>query len=44
MRRVMAMVATTILVLGGGCGSKSYEFRLDQTLESMRYRSASTTT
>ena len=38
MRRVMAMVATTILVLSGGCGSKSYEFRLDQTLESMRYR------
>ena len=38
MRRVMAMVATTILVLGGGCGSKSYEFRLDRTLESMRYR------
>ena len=38
MRRVMAMVATTILVLSGGCGSKSYEYRLDRTLESMRYR------
>jgi hypothetical protein len=38
MRRVMAMVATTILVMGGGCGSKSYEFRLDRTLENMRYR------
>lgn len=37
MRRVMALVATTILVLSGGCGSKSYEYRLDTTLESMRY-------
>jgi len=34
----MAMVATAILVLSGGCGSKSYEYRLDKTLESMRYR------
>jgi len=38
MRRVMALVATTVLVLSGGCGSKSYEFRLDRTLENMRYR------
>ena len=38
MRRVMAMVATTILVLSGGCGSKSYEYRLNSTLESMRYK------
>jgi len=34
----MALVATTVLVLSGGCGSKSYEFRLDRTLENMRYR------
>ena len=38
MRRVMAMVATTILVLSGGCGSNSYDYRLNKTLESMRYR------
>jgi hypothetical protein len=38
MRRVMALVATTVLVLSGGCGSKSYELRLDRTLENMRYR------
>jgi len=34
----MALVATTVLVLSGGCGSKSYEFRLDRTLDNMRYR------
>ncbi len=38
MRRVMAMVATTVLVLSGGCGSKSYEYRLESTLASMRYK------
>ena len=40
MRRVLAWAALTALLLAaaGGCGSKSYEFRLDQTLEEMRYR------
>ncbi len=38
MRRVMAMVATMIFVLSGGCGSNSYEYRLNATLDSMRYR------
>ncbi len=38
MRRVMAMVATAILVLSAGCGSASYESRLMSTLESMSYR------
>lgn len=38
MRRVLAMVATTAILLASGCGSKSYEFRLNKTLEDMRYR------
>jgi hypothetical protein len=33
----MALVATTVLVLSGGCGSKSYELRLDRTIENLKY-------
>jgi hypothetical protein len=38
MRRVLALAATTTLVLAGGCGGEKYEFRLNKTLEEMRYR------
>jgi hypothetical protein len=31
------MVATTALVLAAGCGGKSYEIRLNKTIEQMRY-------
>ena len=37
MRRVLAMLATTALLLAGGCGGKSYDIRLDKTLERMKY-------
>ena len=37
MRRVFATLATTALLLAGGCAGK-YEARLNQTLEDMRYR------
>ena len=35
MRRVLALLATTSLLIAGGCGGKSYEHRLDKTLEQM---------
>lgn len=38
MRRVFAVLATTSILLAGGCGSKSYEKRLGLTLEEMQYR------
>jgi hypothetical protein len=38
MRRVLAMLATMALLMIGGCGSKSYEARLDQTLEDIKYQ------
>jgi len=38
MWRIIAIVTTTALVLGGGCGSKSYEYRLEKTYEAMKYR------
>lgn len=38
MRRVFALMTTTALLLAAGCGSPSYEKRLDKTLEDMRYK------
>jgi hypothetical protein len=38
MRRVLAMSVTAALLMAAGCGSKSYEVRLNKTLEDMRYR------
>jgi len=38
MRRLVALSVTTALVIAAGCGGKSYEHRLDKTLEQMRYR------
>jgi hypothetical protein len=38
MRRVLVLLASTALLLAGGCGGKSYEHRLDKTLELIRYR------
>jgi hypothetical protein len=39
MRRVLALVSTTGLLLGVvGCGARSYEIRLNTTLENMKYR------
>ena len=38
MRRFVAILATTSLLLSVGCGGKSYEVRLGKTLEEMRYR------
>ena len=38
MRRVLTMLATAAILLGAGCGGKSYELRLNKTLEDMRYR------
>jgi hypothetical protein len=38
MGRVLAMLATATVVVVGGCGVKSYEIRLDKTLEDMRYQ------
>lgn len=37
MRRVLATMATTALLLAAGCGGRTYEFRLDKTLEAKRY-------
>src|SRR6186997_1630638 len=37
MRRVWAILASTLLVAGWGCG-KSYDTRLNTTLDAMRYR------
>lgn len=38
MRRLLATLAVSALLLAGGCGGRSYEVRLDKTLEEMRYR------
>jgi hypothetical protein len=38
MRRILAMSVTAALLVVAGCGSKSYEVRLNKTLEDMRYR------
>lgn len=38
MRRFLATAATAALLLAGGCGGKSYEVRLEKTLEEMKYR------
>jgi hypothetical protein len=38
MRRVFVLLATSALVAAVGCGGKSYEKRLDSTLDQMRYR------
>jgi hypothetical protein len=38
MKRVSVVLVTAVLVLGWGCGRRSYEDRLDYTLEQMRYR------
>lgn len=38
MRRVLAMSVTAALLVAAGCGSKSYEVRLNKTLGDMRYR------
>jgi len=38
MRRFLAMLATTVLLLTAGCGVKVYEERLNKTLEEMKYR------
>jgi hypothetical protein len=38
MRRVLAMLATATLLVVVGCGTKSYEVRLDKTLADMKYR------
>jgi hypothetical protein len=37
MRRALALLASIPLLIAGGCGGKSYEHRLDKTLEQMRY-------
>jgi hypothetical protein len=37
MRRVLALLATTALLLAAGCGGRSYEARLNKTLDDMRY-------
>ena len=37
MRRVLATLATSALLIAGGCGSKSYDNRIAATLEGMRY-------
>ena len=37
MRRVLVLLASTTLLLAGGCGGKSYETRLDRTLDLKRY-------
>ncbi|MCA1686176.1 MAG: hypothetical protein LC745_09390 [Planctomycetia bacterium] len=38
MRRFLTLITTTSLLLAAGCGGKSYDIRLDKTLEQMRYR------
>ncbi len=38
MRRVAAIVLSAGLVLVVGCGTQSYEYRLEKTLEEMRYQ------
>lgn len=38
MRRVLATLGTAALLLAGGCGMKSYETRLNRTLENMQYQ------
>ncbi len=38
MRRFLAISVTTTVMLAFGCGGKSYENRLNLTLEEMRYR------
>jgi len=38
MRRVLAMLGTMALLVLGGCGAKSYDKRMDQTLENIRYQ------
>jgi len=38
MRRVLALLATTALLIVAGCGVKSYETRLDSTLQDMQYQ------
>lgn len=38
MRRVLALLTTTTLILAGGCGSPSYEKRLDKTIADIAYR------
>ena len=38
MRRVLAMLVSAGCLIGAGCGSKSYEERLNKTLEDMRYQ------
>lgn len=37
MRRVAAMLGSAVILLAGGCGLNSYEARLNQTLERMKY-------
>jgi hypothetical protein len=37
MRRVLALLATTAMLIAGGCGVKNYEERLTRTLDDMRY-------
>lgn len=38
MRRVLATLATMALLVIGGCGIKSYEARLNQTIEDIKYQ------
>ncbi len=38
MRRVFVLLATTAMLIGGGCGVKIYEKRLEDTLNDMRYQ------
>jgi hypothetical protein len=38
MRRVLVLLATTAMLIGGGCGVKIYEERLNRTLDDMRYQ------
>src|SRR6266571_6790220 len=38
MRRLLAILATTALLLTGGCVGRSYDIRLNKTIENMRYR------
>ena len=38
MRKVLVALASTAVLVTAGCGVRSYEIRLDKTLEDMRYR------